>query len=62
MVERVPPVGPVSVRLRLAQQPAAVRLIPDSTATLDWAWADGTLTARFSRLDIHAALVVEEED
>jgi hypothetical protein len=59
MVERVPPVGPLTLRLRLPQRPAAVRVIPDAGARLRWDWADGAAEVELSQLGIHTAVVFE---
>lgn len=58
IVERVPPVGPVTVWLRLPRRPAAVLAVPDASP-LDWSWREGLLTIRLARLHIHSAVVVE---
>lgn len=60
MVERVPPVGPLVLRLRLPQPPRAVRAIPDEGTLLHWDWADGTTEIELSQLGIHTAVVFEE--
>jgi hypothetical protein len=60
MVEQVPHVGPVAVRLRIPQRPASVTLVPDDGAEVRWTWRDGTLDAHISRLGIHAALVIAD--
>ncbi|MAG35970.1 MAG: hypothetical protein CL878_06980 [Dehalococcoidia bacterium] len=59
MVERVPPVGPVTVRLHRLQRPGAVRLVPAGDESLPWTWDDHRLTVTVPRLEVHAALVVE---
>jgi len=58
MIEAVPTLGPVSVRLRQSERPTAVQVVPDEGAKLSWEWEDGILTAELSRLAIHAAIVV----
>lgn len=58
IVEHVPPVDGIVVRLRVETRPAEVRAVPPQ-ATLDWDWADGWLTANLDRLSIHTALVVD---
>ncbi len=58
MVERVPPVGPVTVRLRLPTPPSAVNAAPDPSP-VEWSWQDGQLTVSVAQVHIHAALVVE---
>jgi hypothetical protein len=58
MVEKVPPVGPLTVRLELADRPAAVTVVPADGSTPDWSWRDGRLEVRLERLHYHAAIVV----
>ena len=56
MVERVPPQGPVTVRLR-CDKPSRVYAVPDDPR-LEACWEDGLLTATLPALGIHAAIVV----
>jgi hypothetical protein len=65
LVEQVPPVGPVEVRLPLEAAPAAVRVEPPeaaSSAQLLWEWSAGRLTARLAQVPVHLALVVEHAE
>jgi hypothetical protein len=59
LVEQVPSVGPVVVRIRQPERPASVRLVPKAETTLRWDWSNGLLTVHLSQLHIHSALVVE---
>ena len=61
LVEKVPPVGPVVVRLRLPKKPYKVSLQPSEETDFQWNWKEGILTAELARLEIHSALVVETE-
>ncbi|HSV72308.1 MAG TPA: alpha-amylase family protein [Chthonomonadales bacterium] len=54
----IPPVGPLTVKLRVAERPKAVRWVPDG-GRLRWRWASGELTVTVPRLAIHGVLVVE---
>jgi len=54
----IPPIGPITIRLRVRTRPKAVRWVPDG-GRVRWEWNRGFLTARIPRLDIHGALVVE---
>lgn len=56
-VESIPEVGPIAVRLRVPERPAAVTWEPGGEA-LSWAWAEGVLTTTVPRLHIHGAVVV----
>jgi len=58
-VERVPAVGPVTLRLRLAERPASVRVVPGGQ-DLDWIWDGGVVSVKLPQVHIHAAVVVEE--
>ena len=59
LVERVPTVGPVVIRLRMSVEPASVSLEPPEGTELKWNWNDGIMTAHVSQLGIHSALVVK---
>jgi len=54
----IPPLGPLVVRMRVPERPAAVRWIPDG-GRLHWAWAAGQLTVTIPKLAIHGVIVVE---
>ncbi len=57
-IDEIPPVGPVTLRMRLPARPAQVREALESGA-VSWEWESGWLTARLATVRIHAALVVE---
>ncbi len=58
MVEQVPVVGPVTVRVRCPQAPEKVSLAPDRGG-LWWEHKAGVLEARIEGLHIHNVLVIE---
>lgn len=53
----IPPVGPLTVRLRVPERPRRVTWVPDG-GRLKWTWSDGTLTVMIPRLAIHGVVVV----
>ncbi|MGD9498249.1 MAG: family 10 glycosylhydrolase [Armatimonadota bacterium] len=57
-VESIPTVGPLEVRVRLAEKPVTVTWQPESE-TLEWTWAEGVLTTTVPRLHIHGAVVLD---
>ena len=58
IVERVPPVGPVEVSLRLQQAPQRVRLQPGDREP-DHTYSDGWLDVTIPQVHIHDIIVVE---
>lgn len=56
-VERIPAVGPLTLRLRLPAEPSQVTWEPDGTV-LPWSWRDGVLETTVPRLHLHGAVVV----
>lgn len=58
-VEQVPTVGPIEVRLRIADEPNAVTWEPDGEA-LEWTHADGIVTATVPGLHVHGAVVLTQ--
>jgi hypothetical protein len=54
----IPPVGPITVMLRVRKRPTGVRWVPDG-GRLKWNWSRGVLTVRIPQLAIHGVLVVE---
>jgi len=62
-VDEIPAVGPIQVDMQLMRRPKSVRLAFEK-APLEWRYhagkRGGKLVARLERVDIHAALVVEE--
>lgn len=58
MTDEVPPVGPITARIRCETKPKRVRWLPGS-GRVRWSWTDGTVTAKIPSLHIHGALVIE---
>lgn len=58
-VERLPPVGPVRLKLQLPARPAAVSCVPADAAQPTWDWANGVATVSVPSVEIHSALVVD---
>ena len=58
MIEEVPPVGPITLRIRQAACPRAVYLAPTMEG-LTWSWRDGVLTVTVSQVGILNSVVVE---
>lgn len=54
----IPPVGPIEVRLKVAEKPEKVEWVPDG-GCIKWSWDDGILTAQIPKLDIYGILVVD---
>ena len=54
----IPSVGPITVRLRLAGRPGAVRWLPEGK-TVAWAWKEGRLEATIPSLHVHGILVID---
>jgi hypothetical protein len=57
-IDEIPPLGPITVRMRLKAKPRQVVWALEDGA-VDWQWADGALVARIPAVHIHGALVVE---
>jgi hypothetical protein len=57
MVEEVPPVGPLTLRVRLAQAPKSVTVGPTKTG-LQWSYDRGMLTITLNRLHVHEAVSI----
>ena len=53
-----PATGPLAIRLRVPQQPAAVRWEPEGQQA-EWSWRDGILTATIRSVQIHGAVIIE---
>jgi len=53
----IPPVGPITVVLRVSRKPKQVRWVPDG-GRVQWQWSKGLLTARVPKVGIHGVLVV----
>jgi hypothetical protein len=58
LIEEVPLVGPLTVRVQVGSLPRAVTLSPVE-APMDWSWRAGVVTARLESLHIHTALVID---
>jgi hypothetical protein len=56
--DHIPPTGPLTVTLRVAQRPQKVEWIPEKTG-IKWSWRDGLLTVRVADLAIHGVIVVD---
>jgi hypothetical protein len=57
-IDEIPPIGPVTVRMRLPVQPLQVSWqLGDGKA--EHQWKDGVLTVRIPPVHIHGVLVVE---
>lgn len=57
-IDFVPPVGPIRVQMKVAEQPKSVEWIPDG-GHLKWSWADGTLSATIPSVHVHGVVVVD---
>jgi hypothetical protein len=57
-VAKVPPVGPMTLFVKLAKRPAGVRWIPGNEA-LPSSWENGTLRVNIGKLAIHGVVVIE---
>lgn len=58
IVEELPPVQDVVVRIRRDQAPQAVRLVPEGWEPA-WAYANGVVTVSLPVVEVHTAIVVE---
>jgi hypothetical protein len=58
IVEELPPIQHVVVRLRRDRPPKSVTIVP-SDVKIDWSYRDGLVTVNVPRVDIHRVLVVE---
>jgi hypothetical protein len=58
IVEELPPIQHVVVRLRRDHPPKSVTIVP-SDVKIDWSYLDGLVTVSVPRVDIHRVLVVE---
>jgi hypothetical protein len=56
-VDELPEVGPYTCRLRVAQRPGSLTLVPGGTA-LSFDWADGVLRFECPRLRIHVGIEI----
>ncbi len=58
-IKSIPPVGPLTVSLRLAAKPKSVTLQPDGKP-LEVSWSDGRATVTVPKFDLLSILVVDE--
>ena len=58
IVEELPPIQHVVVRLRRDRPPKSVTIVP-SDVNINWSYRDGLVTVNVPRVDIHRVLVVE---
>ncbi len=58
LIDYVPPVGPVNVRLHLPEKPHAVQWVPGDKS-LKWSWTDGMLKVIVPSVDVHGVIRVE---
>jgi hypothetical protein len=54
----IPPVGPITVEIRVDKKPGKIFLAPGN-AELKWEWKDGTARIEVAKLGIHEIVVVE---
>lgn len=59
LIDHVPPVGPVTVRLRCPGEPRRVEWIP-GREVVRWSWTDGMLKATVPSVDVHGALLIKQ--
>ncbi|MHB0937797.1 MAG: alpha-amylase family protein [Armatimonadota bacterium] len=59
IIDEVPPIGPVTLRVKLSQAPARVYLAP-SMEGMTWAWRDGLLTVQVQSVGIMDSVIIEE--
>ena len=57
ILDYVPPVGPLTLRIRMEAPPAAVSQVP--AGAVKHAWQDGVLTVQLRTLEIHTVVVIE---
>jgi len=58
MVERVPPLGPLTLRLRTQRRPRDVRAVPSNEVDgLAWTWESGAAVITVPQLGIHLAVI-----
>jgi hypothetical protein len=56
--DEIPPVGPLTISIRLPKCPKTVRMEPEGI-NMAWTWQDGVATVMLARLDIHTAICVQ---
>jgi hypothetical protein len=55
----IPPVGPLTLQVRLDEAPDAVDRIPEGEEALTYTWNEGLLTIHIPSLHIHSVITVE---
>lgn len=60
VIDRIDPVGPVSMTVRLPKKPKQISLAPGNRP-VDWSWADGAVRLTVESVPIHEIVVIEEE-
>jgi alpha-L-fucosidase len=58
MIDEIPPVVDVTVKIRQPTKPKSVSIVPQNTK-MEWSYADGFITVQLPRVDIHCVLIVE---
>ncbi len=58
LIDYVPPVGPVTVSLRLPARPRAVQWVPGGKE-LVWSWAEGTVKVTVPTVGVHGVVVIQ---
>jgi hypothetical protein len=56
--DEIPPVGPLTISIRLPKCPKTVRMEPEGV-NMAWTWKEGVATVMLARLDIHTAICVQ---
>ncbi len=59
VIEDIPHLGPVAVKLACDAKPSAVKLVPQNTP-IDWEWRDGYCCFTLPGLHIHQAVAIED--
>ena len=57
IIDHIPSVGPIGIKLRVPDKPKAVKWVPDG-GNLKWSWTNGVLSATLPSLHVHGVLVV----
>ncbi len=57
VIDHVPPVGPIGIKLRVPSKPKTVRWVPDG-GKLDWSWQRGTLSVTLPSVHVHGVVLV----
>ena len=58
VVEELPPVEHVTVRVRREERPRRISVVPIDRP-VEWTYEDGLVTARLPRVDVHSVMVIE---